>query len=258
MSVGIGDELMMAGEARRRAAGSDARFAMLGKDGGPKWHFAWEHAAHVARPGEPAAGEVGYDHGTRPYIAGKTAERWTWREYRPTPAKLVLPARYDALRRFARGAIVFHPAIKAKASPNKDWGLASWKALVARGIGRRWLQLGEPGMPQVKAAEIVPTHDLWAAAALIAGAQAVVVHEGALHHLAAAFSVPAVVIRGGYISPRCTGYAGQRDLYVEDPRWPLGCGMRIACQHCQAAMGAITPERVLEALGEVLEETPTA
>lgn len=250
--MGIGDELMMAGEARRRAADSECRFLMLDKWGNPKWHFVWEGNPHIARPGEPHDDVIGFDNAMRPYIEATAPTRYTFREYAPAPAQLVLSSRARALAEHARGAVVFNPTIKERAPLNKDWGLMRWKTLLARGAGLRWIQIGEPGRtPRLRGAEFIPTADFMDACGVISGASVVVSHEGALHHAAAALGVPAVVIRGGFISPRVTGYAGQTDFYVEDPHWPLGCGQRIPCGHCVAAMEAIKPEHVAAAVRQL-------
>lgn len=257
--MGIGDELMIAGEARRRAAGRERKYLILDKHGAPKWHWVWAGNPHVARPGEPHDEVLpGYVDRRRPYLAGADSMRYTFREYRPAPAQIALDLHGRTLASHAAGAVVFNPSVKRGASPNKDWGLENWKALVARGVGLRWLQLWEPGTPRVKGAEAIETATPLEAFAVLSGARAAVVHEGALHHAAAAFGVPAVVVRGGFISPRVTGYAGQVDLYEDSNAWPLGCGKRIPCSHCHAAMKAITPERVLAALRTLLEEKRAA
>lgn len=256
--MGIGDELMMAGEARRRAAGTARRFLMLDKDGEERWHFIWEGNPHVARPGEPHDGTIGYVNRRRCYVADETREKRTFLEYRPAPAELRIPPHLKRLAELAAGAVVFNPAVKHRASPNKDWGINRWRALLEQSTGVRWIQLGEPGVRRLYGCEYVPTAGFWEACAVLSGARAAVVHEGALHHAAAALGVPAVVIYGGYISPRVTGYAGQKALYVEDEKHPLGCGMRVPCAHCAAAMEQITPQRVLAALGDLLAERKAA
>jgi hypothetical protein len=90
------------------------------------------------------------------------------------------------------------------------------------------------------------------AAAVIARAQAVVVPEGGLHHTAAVFGTPAVVIYGGFISPEVTGYAGQTAMYAKSDEHPLGCGWRVPCTHCQQAMASIVPETVADELEKQL------
>lgn len=263
--MGIGDELMAAGEARRRvlAAGRPQQFGMLDKKGQPKWHHVWEGNPDIARPGQPNDGLITYVDGRRPYIAAESRERRAFRPYQPHPAHIELGARAREIAAFCKGAVVFNPTIKASAPTNKEWPLDRWKALTLRFPQYRWVQIGDPsGYPRIRGVEHIYTLSFQEAAGAVAGARAVVVHEGALHHAAAAVGTPAVVIRGGYISPKVTGYAGQADLYVPMEEWPdfaeLGCGMRVPCRHCAQAMASITPEDVGRALGKLLQERQAA
>lgn len=253
--MGIGDELMAAGEAAKRAAGDRAkRYGMLDRYGRPKAHFIWDNCDFVARAGAPNDGDVGYVNGMRPYIAGKEHNRWVWREYEPYPAALRIPEHLKHLRAHSEGKIVFHPGIKPKASPNKQWGMARWRSLISRSEKRGWLQLCEPGVEKVSGAEHYPCGSFYDAVALLSGAKAAVLHEGALHHAAASLGVPAVVLFGGYISPRVTGYDGQKSLFLHTEQHPLGCGWRVPCEHCAHAMATFTPDAVLAALDEVILE----
>lgn len=252
--MGIGDELMMAGEAQRLAAGTARKYSMRNKRGESRWHFVWEGNPHVAKPGEDHDGHLGYEDGQRPYIQNATPTRYVFRPFTPTPAQLRMTPRMHELAKYVAGGIVFNPTIKYRASPNKEWGLERWKELVQSHQALRWIQIGEAGaMPRIRGAEQVPTNDFFEACGVLSGARAAVLHEGALHHAAAAFGKPAVVIRGGFISPAVTGYAGQVSLYVESIEWPLGCGSRLACLHCTEAMASITPAAVAAALWGLLK-----
>ena len=250
--MGIGDELMRAGEARRRAEGSNRRYLMLNKRGEPVWHPVWEGHPNIARPHERFDDVMRMPEGRRDYIADIGLTQYIFKQYSPAAAPIVLPPHSKQLAARTAGAVVFNPTIKPRASPNKDWGLERWTALVAACSDLRWVQLGEPGGPRIRGAEFIPTGAFLDACALLSGARAAVLHEGALHHAAAAVNVPAVVIRGGFISPQVTGYSSQVSMYIEDARYPLGCGMRYACPHCAEAMASITPQRVAEALRKLL------
>ena len=70
-----------------------------------------------------------------------------------------------------------------------------------------------------------------------------------LMHAAAALKVPAVVIYGGFISPKVTGYPLHRNLFTGG----TPCGMRTNCKHCRDAMAAILPTTVYDELKEILE-----
>ena len=258
--MGIGDEIMAAGEARRAANGTARRYIMTDKRGTPKWHWVWEGNPNIAVPGERADGTIGYVNGRRPYVVDETALTRTFRAYQPAPAIIRLTERALEIKAHVAGGVVFNPTIKYKAPQNKDWGLDRWRQLVQENRDIRWIQVAEQSQPRVRGAEQIITSDFFQACGALAGAAAAVVHEGALHHAAAAYSTPTVVIRGGYISPRVTGYAGQVDLYIEDPDCPefaeLGCGTRVACPHCAAAMERITPALVASALRVLLKQGP--
>jgi len=252
--MGIGDELMVAGEARRMARAGACKVGILDKHGVRRWHYAWEGIAYMARPGEECDALVGYVNGRRHYLVDETAIARTFRAYQPEPAELHLTSSARALMRETQGAVVFNPSIKAKAPPNKVWGIERWKALLTLMPDVNWVQIGEHTGPRLHKVRHIPTSSFMDACGLLAGARAAVVHEGALHHAAAALNVPAIVIRGGYISPKVTGYAGQVDFYVEDERFPLGCGSRVRCPHCAEAMNEITPEKVAAALRNLLRK----
>ena len=71
-----------------------------------------------------------------------------------------------------------------------------------------------------------------------------------MHHCAAAFGVPGIVIFGGFISPATTGYGCHVNLFTGGE----ACGMRIPCEHCADAMRKITPEQVAAALIALMKE----
>ncbi len=252
--MGIGDELMMAGEARRLIQSGARKVGMLDKQGVRRWHFTWEGNPDIARPGEDCDALAGYVNRRRPYLVDESQVRRMFRAYAPVPAKLLIPDAHKRLVSEAIGAIVFNPTIKPRAPLNKDWGLDRWKELIALTPELSWLQVGDHSSPRIRGVRHIPTAHFFDACALLSGARAAVLHEGALHHAAAALNVPAIVIRGGYISPNVTGYAGQIDFYVESEQWPLGCGTRINCPHCRGAMAAITPAAVADSLRALLRK----
>lgn len=244
---------MTAGEATRRAAGTGKKFRILNKRDEHYWHFVFEGNPNIARPGEKSDGDIGFVNRHRMYIVDETKERRTFREYKPHPAPLRLDAAALDMAKRSAGAVVCNPSIKQRASPNKLWPWENWQKVVEKTSGSiRWIQMVEPGVRRLRFAEPIETPSFQSAVGLLKGARAAVLHEGALHHAAAAVGTPAVVLFGGYISPRVTGYDGQVALFHDTPQWPLGCGMRIPCQHCAEAMAAIRPEIVAEKLADLM------
>jgi ADP-heptose:LPS heptosyltransferase len=84
--------------------------------------------------------------------------------------------------------------------------------------------------------------------AVLARAALVICPEGGLHHGAAAMGAPAVVLFGGFIPPQVTGYETHANL----TGGAKACGQLAPCQHCRAAMDAITVDAVIGASIELM------
>lgn len=258
--MGIGDELMAAGQARAIWLQHGSRVEIIDTAGRRRWHPMWEGLPYIVKPADRGTAHkvICNAPGHRPYIAGKTDERWTWKRFTPTPAEIVFtPAERKAVEWAAtleQRYVVIEPNLKPRASPNKDWGFARYQAVVDGGDAYLpFVQVGAAGARTLRGVKRVQTADFRAACAVLAHARAYIGPEGGLHHAAAALGVPAIVIFGGYISPEQTGYGEHVNLFTG--RRP--CGMRIACAHCVKAMAEITPDAVLEALATVLRREET-
>lgn len=251
--VGIGDEIMAAGEARRVRASDPRKVRILGVDGAPRWHPIWDGNPSLAKLDELGDFQIVRNGpNARPYIAGKNAVRWTWKAFETTPGEIYFT---DAELEFARDyrpQIVIEPTIKKGASVNKQWGHDRWERLsrMAIAAGYAVTQVGAQQARVLPGAAFILTPDFRRAAAVLANARLYVGPDGGLMHAAAALGVPAIVIRGAFVSERCTGYSSQRNFYSGPG---LGCGMRIRCPCCIAAMAKITPEAVLSAVGDILQ-----
>lgn len=231
------------------------RVRVCDRNGAVRTHALWEGNRKIVLPHEPGDFlRIVNGPGVRPYIEAKGRDRWTWRpwpEGGPPRGEIFLSsAERDFGRRFS-GRVILEPRLKAKASPNKDWGWRRWSRLsqiLQEQHGIRVTQLGATGGPILAGAELIATSDFRHATAVLATARAAVLHEGGLHHAAAALSVPAVVIFGGFIAPEHTGYEGHVNLFTGR----TACGARVLCDHCRDAMAAIQPEAVAEQLLELL------
>lgn len=214
----------------------------------------WEGNPRIARLDEEGDFQaVTNGSGARPYVDYQktTPDQFFYREdFISEPGEIYLSASERALASQTAGAIVLEPTIKVRASPNKQWGIGKWHQLARSLKDLPLVQLGPPGT-WIAARNVrhVVTLSPRQAAGALSGARAAILHEGFLHHAAAALGVRAIVIRGGFIGPRVTGYPGQVDFFDGDG---LGCGMRQHCSHCRAAMEAIRPEAVAEALRAML------
>jgi len=248
--VGWGDELMVAGEARRIHEARGGKVSILSRPGGiPLVSTLWRRVSYIAQPGELATSTLIDSPGCRPYRASSDALGSTWREYSPMPAEIVFTeAELQFAEQFGSGFIVVEPHIKEErnGASNKNWGWQRFADLVALRPDLRWLQLSVPGRPSLPGSTHVhcPFRE---ACAVLSRAAAYVGPEGGLHHACAAVGTPAVVIFGGYISPKVTGYPGHANLFSGNG---LGCGRNTKCE-C-SCMERILPKTVAEALTEVL------
>lgn len=245
--MGIGDELMAAGEARRLHELHGRKVRMMKKPGRPRWNGLWQFCPDITRSTRHPVTELCNGPGRRPYIDyGKTAPtRWAWRDYEPMPARIRLPA--PAMR---SGKVLIEPNIKASAPPAKQWG--RWQELVDATPWCQFVQIGPQGTPRLRGVEFLPTPTVVHALRAVAGARAAVLPEGGLHHACAAFGIPAVVLYGAYITPHQTGYDGQVALWVDDP---AATGWRVKNSAARAAWDWITPALVAAELENLLHET---
>jgi ADP-heptose:LPS heptosyltransferase len=248
--VGFGDELMVTGHVREMQL-RDPRKVRL-EYGKRLWNEVFDHNPRIARPEERGDFQVYHPrpNGLRPYCTQKTNDKWVWRDYKPIVGEIYLqPHELDAAERY-RLNVVIEPNLKGKASPNKQWGHDRWVQLVdmMRRAGMDPVQLGPRGTQVVPGARLLETPTFRISCAILARARAAVLHEGGLHHAAAVMGVRSVVIYGGYISPRQTGYDLHTNLFTGGEP----CGMRIPCRHCHRAMQGISPELVMAELQKIL------
>lgn len=237
---------MASGHAKRMHERNGVPVLILDVKGRPRWHPIWENNPRIARTASGRFQLLRNGPGARDYIAAKSPTRWTWKASRLTPGEIYLS---EAERSFARehaGHVIVEPNVKGTNEGNKDWGFERWQEFARR--TPNLLQLGPPGARRLDGVPFIETADFRLAAAVLAVSKAYVGAEGAMHHAAAAMSVPAVVLFGGFISPDVTGYAAHRNLFTGG----RACGSRVACEHCRRAMDLITVEMVASNLKEIL------
>lgn len=239
--MGLGDEIMAAGEARwkSRAVGKPVR--IIGKDGRSRASEMWIGLDYITV--DPSAPALVNGPGCRPYIdyAKTTEKRWAYTNWRCTPGEISGIKPLEA----ARGAVIIEPNIKPNASPNKQWGGENWQALVDLNPHLDWVQLGGAGCHVLRGVRQIATATFREACGALLACKTAVLPEGGLHHAAAALNKRVVVLFGGMTSPRNTGYYLHTNLAVDDPE---ALGWRIPHPACHAAWQQITPKRVSDAL----------
>lgn len=249
---------MVTGHAREMQARDPRRVRPVYEK--PRDHEAWRNNPRIS--GKHEVGDfqpyVARVDGLRPYMEGKTPDRYRWKRYAPPVGEIYFDAKEKAFAAAWAERVVLEPNVKPGASPNKDWGWERWvelaKLMRARGIVPT--QVGPAMSRRLPGAEFVETNCMRYAAAVLSVARAAILPEGGLHHVAAAVGCPAVVIFGGFISPEVTGYSQQTSLFWRTEEHPIGCGWRRSCKHCAAAMALFPPVLVLEKLEGLLETAP--
>lgn len=220
------------------------------------WSPVWDRNPRIAGPNQEGDFNVIYGRdprtNMRPYHKQKTTDYWVYDlSFRPQVGEIYFAPWEVNFSKMYHPELIVEPNIKAKASPNKQWGWERWQAFVhlAKKEGYEVSQLGPRDTPVLNGVRLIETESFRHACAVLGRAKAFVGGEGGLHHAAAALNVHGVVVFGGFTPVELTGYPIHRNLGVS-----LGeaCGMRIPCKHCDAEMAKITPEQVLEELTTVL------
>jgi ADP-heptose:LPS heptosyltransferase len=252
-------DCIMATSASKGHLGAYGRKVAFGDGRYVEWSEVFIGNPNIAHPVEVARGLpvdwIDNFAGRRPYINHLTSshERHYYVQWNTTPGELYFTSEE---MQFAHNAakelsfcpyIVIGPHTKNDCGGNKNWYIDRWEQVVAS-IDLPVVQIGLPGQKILPGAIHIRTPTFRAAAAVISLSAAYLGTEGALHHAAGALGIPAVVIFGGFIHPRNTGYVFHRNIVKTDEP----CGRRNFCAHCRAAMTAITVDEVVAELGRIL------
>lgn len=262
--MGWGDEIIVSGQARRLQATNPLPVYVLDADGRPRWHPIWLHNPRLLNsvlrgrpPGRADRFQILVS-GTRarPYLAyghpclGR--DRYVYSDWRVERGEIYLTREERRRADPVAGAVIIEPNLKPGAPPTKDWGFWRYQTVVRLLPGLDWVQIGPQRARRLQGVRFFETPSKRHAAAAMSRARAFLAPEGGLHHCAACFDVPGAVIFGGYIHPRTTGY----DLHVNFFTGGEACGNRLPCAHCAAAMDAISPESVAQAMADILGAPP--
>lgn len=211
---------------------------------------------NIAPPGTHGARDVewiAHYGGSRLYNKAN-GRRWKWNyDFRPTPGEMIFSASELAFARSVQpGFVLIEPNLPNKpCAPNKDWGVAKYQAVADRllSVGYAVAQFSA-GQHRLRGVQTIASGSFRHALAALSRAALYVGPEGGLHHGAAAVDVKAVVLFGGFIPPRVTGYDGHANLSAGGE----ACGSMNPCEHCRKAMEAIGVDRVFQSAMEMLSK----
>lgn len=185
-------------------------------------------------------------------------DRWEWNlDFRATPGEIFL-ARYEInyASAYQKGFVLVEPNVPAfkSCAPNKQWPVKRYQEVVNRLVkaGYRVGQFsyGRGSSQRLDGVQLMLTENFRIGMSVMARTALYIGPEGGLHHAAATMGKPAVVLFGGFIPPSVTGYEMHTNLTggVAD-----ACGSLKACDHCRAAMEAISVDEVYAAALKYLE-----
>lgn len=250
--MGIGDWLLATADAKfyHQKHGLPVVFAHP-KTSKPQWSQVFQNNPKILKdpyPGQKCVVDRNHGGGHRPYHEGYDGEnlQFTWNySFKAEPGELFLSKDEKAVG--IPGAVIIEPNTKdAELSRNKAWPWERWQALVDS-LPLPWVQLGDREAKTLNGVTRVATKHFREALGWLEKASLVVTTDGALHHAAAALGRPAVVLWGGLVPPQILGYDTHKN--IGHAQW--WCGYNKPCDHCSAAMKAISVEEVMEAVREM-------
>ena len=242
--MGAGDWIMATAQVRELNKATGCLVYVVGRNGQPVWSEVFDHNPRISRGWSRGCVKLINGAGARPYIHSKLPDRWIWKLWNIAPGEIYLTADEKAFGEQFAGKILIEPNTKQDPS-NKAWFFDRWQALVDR--GGEFVQVGAPGVRRLNGVQFVETATFRQACAVLSACRAFVGAEGGLHHAAAAFDKPAVVLFSEFISPAYTGYPKHRNLRHAEG----SCGMRTPCEGCRRSMEAITVDEVHRNLLEI-------
>lgn len=253
--MGIGDQIIATGLARGAAA--RGKRVALGDGKNIRWQsqseMIFRNNPNLAPPGSERSADiewVNYYKGHRIYNSGGS-NRWIWNyKFRVKPGEFFFDAREDVFEP-DDNLILIEPNVPNKpCGPNKQWPVDRWRVLAEKLIADGWtVRQFEYGGPNRVTPPTSTIGGFRHAAALLKSARLAILHEGGLHHAAAAVGTPAVVLFGGFVPPSVLGYDTHTNLTGGAD---VACGSFHRCQHCVDAMNKIEVDEVLVAMQKYL------
>lgn len=261
--MGYGDEIIGSGLARK--AVKENKLIAFGNGKTIIWSSQareiYQNNPCVAPPGSEVRGTnnlewINWYPGQRGYGTVKSG-RWIFKDFECPRGEIFFS---ESELRFGNANspkpfVVVEPRVKllgACAGENKQWPIDRYEVVAKeiRNIGFEVVQLVPAGKePLLANAEVIKTENFRLALSVLKNATLYIGPEGGLHHGAAAVGVPAVVIFGGFNTPKSTGYNFHENIAVGEP-----CGSINKCSHCAKIMKSISAERVLKSAYKILAQ----
>ncbi|QDU51830.1 glycosyltransferase family 9 protein [Gimesia panareensis] len=254
--MGIGDEIMASGEARKHVKKNRRRVSFGDQDHSYYSEIFKYNPLIVpdAHSKEDCDWIQNYP-GSRPYLdySRSTEEKVVFKKYSPTPGDIIFSRKelYWAFYQIKQHLpfILIEPSFKGKfSSDNKNWGQENWIALGEKLKGINLIQpIHAYSRLKLSSATGIQVSTFRESCALLNFSSYFISHEGGIHHAAAALRKAGIVIFGGFISSEITGYQNHVNLDDKSSH-DSPCGNLTPCPHCRQAMEKISPEEISQIL----------
>lgn len=250
--MGIGDEIMAAGQARTEFVRTGKRVRILDQDGRPRWCDVWDNLPWLATPGEQGDfSSINNYPGLRPYIAypfnRETGCRYSgWRARDNLGGLIFNQSEMDfaaSVRNSLGDFVIVEPTLTERTNPNKQWGRAKWQELthILKDRGYRVVQVGPTAIEVLDGCQFIETPTFRVGAAVLQQSIGAVLPEGGLHHAAGMLRKRVVVLFGGAVDVNATGYEDHINIVRGE-----ACGNWLPCDHCKEIWGALQPSEVAD------------
>ena len=126
---------------------------------------------------------------------------------------------------------------------NKDWGFEKWQQVI--NSLKDEITFIQPFKGEVrKLSNVIHVECSFRnAISIINQSNLFIGSEGGFSHAAGALKKNAIIVFGGWISPKITGYEFHENLYIDIPESP--CGILSKCKHCESCMEKIKVDEVI-------------
>jgi len=283
--MGLGDEIIVTALVKKLYRTTGKPTAIINSKNLLRWSAVWENNPYILNkkdtlgdrklfpnlPNDSYNVLASGNGGNRPYIdyeKSRHHQYYKWKEWDIEPGEIFLSEKEletgrgfnDYFSAFGEHPVVIiEPTIKGHLQSNKDWGINNWIKLVQLLNKHKIFPVQlEHFYSNIK---LTPhpyeVHSIREMFACLSGADMIISHEGGMHHAAAALGIKGIVIFGGYISPKITGYPIHTNLVGHDIEPQVSdyfCGNLIPCNHCHIAMNSILPEKVCYETLKILEK----
>ena len=269
--MGYGDDLMITGEVKNlKKNHSDAKF-VIGNGTKSWWSEIFFGNKSIIR-GEQAKDFqkiIWLDNypGHRPYriyTSLNHKEKYTWnKNYKTKSGEIFFSNKElecankifkDIRNKFNLKKKVVHIEPNVKKSMgyiNRDWGFEKWQCVVNELKEKiLFIQTSLNDQRILNNVLNINNTSFRTACALMSKTHLFVGAHGGMSHAAAALNLKAVIIFGGFIDPKITGYEIHKNIYIDDMLSP--CGSKYKCDHCKKCMESIKVQNIIYEIKKIL------